>query len=439
MAVIDNNESDTLLSGTNSNDRIENSGNNVIINSKGGNDTISTGTDYSSRDSNVTVNSGSGDDSIFNANSNALVNGDSGRDSILNTSFNVTINGGAGNDYIENISGSYDQGDSVTIAGGDGNDTIFNGGGIYPFIGGEEVSINGGNGNDYVYNDCADYVTIDCGAGNDSVYNDVGSYCTINTGLGNDLISLRAYSSVIIYNSGDGNDKIYGFNGDDTISIVGGTYSTKKSGDNVIVTIGTGKITLIGAAGLETLNIKGKESNIFSNVNATDLGGETKESVRTKAIAGLETLLKTDMSDVVLKNVDGLKTLDDSTRKKLSSLASIFKLANEAESSFGVLGNMCASAETFLGLVQSKKRDATWGKQVSDCVKNLLKFGNAVLKLSDKKLAKSLGLGLGGSLFGLVGSIVATTDGITDTERDNIVKDVFSVGGEFAKLTRCES
>ena len=154
----------------------------------------------------------------------------------------------------------------------------------------------------------------------------------------------------------------------------------------------------------------------------------------TKAIAGLETLLKTDMSDVVLKNVDGLKTLDDSTRKKLSSLASIFKLANEAESSFGVLGNMCASAETFLGLVQSKKRDATWGKQVSDCVKNLLKFGNAVLKLSDKKLAKSLGLGLGGSLFGLVGSIVATTDGITDTERDNIVKDVFSVGGEFAKL-----
>ena len=117
-----------------------------------------------------------------------------------------------------------------------------------------------------------------------------------------------------------------------------------------------------------------------------------------------------------------------------SSLASIFKLANEADNSFGVPGNLCSSAETFFGLVQSKKKDANWVKQVSDCVKNLLKFGNAVLKLSDKKLAKSLGLGLGGSLFGLVGSIVATTDGITDKERDNIVKDIFSVSGEFSKL-----
>ncbi len=63
-----------------------------------------------------------------------------------------------------------------------------------------------------------------------------------------------------------------------------------------------------------------------------------------------------------------------------------------------------------------------------------MKFGNAVLKLSDKELAKSLGLGLGGSLFGLAGSIIATTDGINDKERDNIVKDLFTASGEFAKL-----
>lgn len=454
MAVKENYTPNIKVSGTSGNDSIWNGADNVTISSGKGNDSIhNTLYGYS-----VTINAGAGNDSVYNEGSDATdikINGEAGSDTIISESENTTIDGGDDNDYI------YNEGDFVEITGGKGNDTIDNEVLGDP-AGGSQVKISGGAGNDSITND-GDSATLKGGAGNDYIENwagntfisgdegndkiySSGSNVTIATSSGNDNIWNGGYydsngyysyagSNVLFtYSNGDGNDKIYGFNETSTLSIGGGTYSTKKSGDNAIVTVGTGKITLIGAAGLETLNIKGKESNIFSNVNATDLDGETKESVRTKAIAGLETLLKTDMSDVVLKNVDGLKILDDSTRKKLSSLASIFKLANEAESSFGVLSNMCASAETFLGLVQSKKRDATWGKQVSDCVKNLLKFGNAVLKLSDKKLAKSLGLGLGGSLFGLVGSIVATTDGITDTERDNIVKDVFSVGGEFAKL-----
>lgn len=45
--------------------------------------------------------------------------------------------------------------------------------------------------------------------------------------------------------------------GDDTslLSIMGGFYSTQVSGGDVIVTVGDGKITLVGAADLSTIRI----------------------------------------------------------------------------------------------------------------------------------------------------------------------------------------
>ena len=400
----------TALAG---NDIVDNEGYDVSINTNEGNDSVYTG--WGDR---CTINTNEGNDYVYNGpyGDNYVINTGTGNDYVENSSSrDSTINTASGNDYVDNSLSHY-----CTINTGAGNDSILN-------YRSDLCIINAGASNDSVFNYSSTDCTINTGAGNDSVFNGYDSdNCIINTGEGNDLISLNSesYYNVIIYNSGDGNDIIHGFKENSTLSIGSGEYSSKKDGSDIIVTVGEGKITLVGAKNLSKVNIKGTKTdnskNIFSNVNVTDLGGESKESIRNKAISGLSSLLKTDMSDVVLKNVDGLKTLDDQTRKKLSSLASIFKLANEANSSFGVLGNLCASAETFLGLVQSKKRDATWGKQVSDCV--------------DKELAKSLGLGLGGSIFGLVGSIVATTDGITNDERDNIVKDVFSVSGEFAKL-----
>ncbi len=485
MAEIYNDKSNTLLSGTSGDDSIQNGGywyegneeiwhdggSNVTINAGAGNDsvenygsevtintgegndyvwnngsssvTINTGAGNDSVEnygSSVTINTGEGNDSVENYGSEVTINTGEGNDEVYNPGLSVTINTGAGNDSVDNW-----YGDSVTINTGEGNDYVDNSG--------SEVTINTGEGDDSVEN-YGSSVTITGGKGNDSVDN-WGSSVTITGGKGNDAIYNNynisggyAYddndgSNVLFkYSSGDGNDIIYGFKADSTLSISGGSYSTKKSGSDIIVTVWNGKISLMGAASLDKVNIKGTKTssssnssnNIFSKVNVTDFGGKSKQSVRNKALTGFETLLKTDMSDVILKNVDGLKTLDAPTQKKLSSLSSIFKLAGKANDSFDVLGNMCSSAETFLGLVKSKKRDANWGKQVSDCVKNLMKFGNAVLKLSDKELAKSLGLGLGGSLFGLAGSIIATTDGINDKERDNIVKDLFTVSGEFAKL-----
>ena len=54
----------------------------------------------------------------------------------------------------------------------------------------------------------------------------------------------NSFANIIVYTKGDGNDIIYGFDGDDRLSIVGGSYSMAKSGDDVIVKVSKGKITL---------------------------------------------------------------------------------------------------------------------------------------------------------------------------------------------------
>ncbi|MBR5435691.1 MAG: hypothetical protein IK120_02375, partial [Muribaculaceae bacterium] len=88
---------------------------------------------------------------------------------------------------------------------------------------------------------------------------------SIDEGAGNDLISLSsaAKNNLIVYRAGDGSDTIYGFNADDTLRIGDGTntYSDTVSGDDLIVTVGEGSITLRGAASLSTVNINGKKVN----------------------------------------------------------------------------------------------------------------------------------------------------------------------------------
>ena len=130
---------------------------------------------------------------IRNEESNTLVSGTSGDDSIFNDGANVTISAGNGNDSIENW----------------GNDS----------------TILGGNGNDSVKNYGHTLVKIDTGAGDDTVKTTVEDII-INSGTGNDLISLGTYSNndVIIYKEGDGNDTVYGFDGNDTLLIITGNY-----------------------------------------------------------------------------------------------------------------------------------------------------------------------------------------------------------------------
>lgn len=58
---------------------------------------------------------------------------------------------------------------------------------------------------------------------------------TIEGGGGSDTISMDAANLVYIYNEGDGNDKIYGFDETSTLKIVDSSYSTQVSGSDIVV------------------------------------------------------------------------------------------------------------------------------------------------------------------------------------------------------------
>ena len=141
-----------------------------------------------------------------------MVSGTSDSDSIYNTGNNVTISGG-----------------------GNGKDTLW---------------INADNSNN------VESILADGGAGDDSITNSkqgeafspAGSYSFIDAGDGNDYVENLEWTDYSQINGGDGNDIIIDYTEDDIIQFTSGTASVKKSGKNVIFTLGKGKITVTGGA-----------------------------------------------------------------------------------------------------------------------------------------------------------------------------------------------
>ncbi len=218
-------------------------------------DTLITGTD--------------GNDTLRSFLNEAIVLGGKGDDYIYTEGNSTSVDGGAGDDTI------YGQSYRASISGGDGNDYIYNNAEILDG-GCRDSTIDGGNGDDHIYSYSEDSY-IYGGAGNDYIYSD-DWYVSIDGGLGNDSIYLRDGSAeeFIIYNSGDGNDLIEGFNETSTLQIGDGkdTYSKETFGSDIIVSVGKGKITLVGAATLSAVNILGEEKATLLTVT-----NETKSPV----------------------------------------------------------------------------------------------------------------------------------------------------------------
>ena len=99
-------------------------------------------------------------------------------------------------------------------------------------------------------------ISINAGDGNDTIK--VTSETTITGGKGNDSIANTGNGNIFVYNNGDGNDYIKDFNETSTLQINGASYSKQKNGDDIIVTVGNGNITLGGAAKLSVVNIEGE-------------------------------------------------------------------------------------------------------------------------------------------------------------------------------------
>ena len=229
----------------------------------------------------ATISGGGDDDSIhnFEVAEHAQVLGGAGNDSIRNEAYYSTINAGDGNDYIRNQEAYY-----CLIDGGAGNDTIQNAIGRYSMV-------LGGAGNDSIRNG-AHYATVDAGAGDDTIYASSGKEDSLNGGDGNDLIIVDYYDgsggrngtitggkgndtieldvngfsrrAIIQYNSGDGKDIVTGYNANDSLQIGSNSrYQTLQSGNDIVVSVGSGSITLKDAANIK-LNIDG---GIFDDIN----------------------------------------------------------------------------------------------------------------------------------------------------------------------------
>ena len=304
---------DTISLGAGADTYVYTGGNDIIQDYKAGEDvikiatdngieitdveTISTNVIYTTSEGNITIKGGSkkeitlidSDDNPinFNPEQTLYIEGNSGADYIKNTLDNATIDALAGNDTIEN-SGSY-----VSINAGAGNDVITSSG--------DEVIIEGDKGKDLINVSGGDN-TIIGGKDNDTIY---------NSGSGN----------LYQYAEGDGKDIIEGFDENDTLQITSGSYSYSWSGDDLIVAVGTGNITLKDVADKNILlkNSSGKiETVTFETVVLPDgwkYGTSSKTNTNaeiltaTIATAEKEIDLTEEYGNGVLK-VDGSKVSD---------------------------------------------------------------------------------------------------------------------------------
>ena len=203
---------------------------------------------------NVTLTGGN--DIVYGGSDSIIIDGGDGNDTLYNSSRDVTIEGGAGNDYIYTY-GSRDP-SGASAHGGAGNDTLYN------WINGERVTLNGGDGSDLIYNNYASNVTVLGGDGDDTIASSYGesNNVTIEGGKGDDRITIGSYYSnpknLVKYTVGDGNDTVWGFQANSTLSISGSDYTTTKSYNDILVTVGDGSVLLKNVASLSAVNIVGE-------------------------------------------------------------------------------------------------------------------------------------------------------------------------------------
>ena len=209
----------------------------------------------------VNYNLGTGNDSIYNFGDNVSILGYMGNNYIVNGDYNktvshVSINSGMGEDKIFDCLSEYSE-----IFGGPSADTIF--------TDGKYASIDGSYAGDSIVG-FGNYDTLYGGYGDDTLEgNFFNSY--VDGGANNDKIILYGYSNTIIggadddiitmsnnsrnnlikYSFGDGNDTIIGIKSSDTLQITGGEYSTIRNGKDLKVNIGSNSILIEDDADVE--------------------------------------------------------------------------------------------------------------------------------------------------------------------------------------------
>jgi len=321
--VVNNISPNTLISGTNGNDSIQNGGANVTIKAHAGNDSIS-----NIESESVTIDSGAGDDYIYS--------GYNLRKPQLKYSNFTSINGGKGDDTIFNTS------DFVTIDSGAGNDSIKNGGGK---LRDKNLLIFGSDGNDTIEN-----------------VNSPQNF-TIEGGKGDDFILNPGYNALVKYSSGDGSDYISGFSSSSTLSISGAGYTTAKSGSDIIVTVDEGKITLAGAARARRLNIiKDIKENplIIENTDSNTLLAGTSLDDNITNSGSYVTISALGGSDSIINDTGYFSSIAGGDGNDLISVASGSQVTINADKADDTI-NLSDSDETFIEYNAGDGNDVIYG------------------------------------------------------------------------------
>ena len=185
----------------------------------------------------------------------------------------------------------------ITLTGTAKGETLTNPGN------GNIVAIDALAGNDKVINN-GDEVSISGGAGNDSISN-TGDKVTINAGKGNDSIYNEGTGNLYQYASGEGKDTVVGFSENDTLTVTSGSYTYDVSGNDFVVKVGSGTITLKDAAGqIIHLNDEVIEPSVMPN------GWKYSNSQKTAMQATLAGAENIDLNESYGKDVtivDGSK------------------------------------------------------------------------------------------------------------------------------------
>ena len=192
-----------------------------------------------------------------------MINAESGNNIIYSYGSYTKINTGSDNDTINVMGHFYDNLSNVTINARDGNNFIENNA--------DDSRIDTDVGNDKIEN-WGGNVVVYTGHGNDSI-NNRGDGVTINAGKGDDTIRCASffYHNLIQYSEGDGNDVVTSYGSNDTIQITSGSYSYQNSGNDVIVKVGTGSITLKDArdTNINIVGIKGTNGSGGTSINTS--------------------------------------------------------------------------------------------------------------------------------------------------------------------------
>ena len=177
--------------------------------------------------------------------------------------------------------------DDDCLAGGSGNDTIHGSNGADTIFGNAgNDCLSGGNGNDVLYG----------GEGSDKLLGG-NSDDTLYGGAGNDTLSGGNGRDVFVYESG--NDIITDYRaGYDKIKLTSGSITRSSiSGSNVILTTGSGRITVRGARG--------------RNITVIDSSGRETTQKYSNAVYGSSAMLFSDDNFI-----SGDTNLDAITEKK---------------------------------------------------------------------------------------------------------------------------